>query len=211
MLLVRSSVLAMLVAALLTLPAGLADEARPVHLWAGTADERVHVDGDAIDPVSLRADVKGLCADVEPILSGDGLSVDPNDPGIVSGWEPTRDGTRETGVGGACMPFGDDANQTMLVTFQAIGPTGSALRAVVCVDVDGDGTCGGNGDRVDLCRLSNDDPVSVWTGGPCQVFADPAAADPTIYFLTVTSLTTDAGGLVQSTGVAGYAFAYRAS
>ena len=204
----RVSVLAVVTVALLSAPLVLAEDARPVHRWLGSGDARVHVDGPVVSPLSLSADVKGLCADVEPVLTGDGLSVDPSGPGVTAPL-PMRDGARETGVGGACFAFGEDANKTMRVTFQELVSSGTSLRALVCVDVDGDGSCGAPADHVDLCRLSSEQPVSVWTGQPCQIYADPAAADPTIYFLALLSLETDTSPVV-SRGVAGYAFVYPA-
>lgn len=200
----RVSVLAVVTVALLSAPVVLAEDAIPVHRWVGSGDARVHVDGPVVSPLTLSADVAGLCADLEPILTGGGITVNP-----LSFPQPTRDGVRDVGVGGACFPMGANVNKTVRITFQELVSSGTTLRAVICVDVDGDGDCGAPVDHVDLCRLSSESPVSVWTGQPCGIFADPAAADPTIYFLAVTSLETDTSPVV-SRGIAGYAFAYAA-
>lgn len=66
----------------------------------------------------------------------------------------------------------------------------SEIHDVACVDVDGN-CSGSSGDDVDLCGCLD---VSLITGGACQVYADPAAADPTLHvFILAKTIVKDEG------------------
>ncbi|HWH08791.1 MAG TPA: hypothetical protein VNX21_06290 [Candidatus Thermoplasmatota archaeon] len=173
-----------------------ANPAHPdVHKWVGTGDQRVQVGAEG----QLRAYVYDLCANVEPFIH----SITPPELG--------RDSDDEAGVGGACFTFvserGDATGLHLHPQVQWLQFTRplvvNQLLSLSCVDMDADGQCERGIDEMDLCRYDHQGDISVWTGEPCRIYANPAAADKTVYVLILTSV----GGspVVGSAALAGYA------
>ncbi|GEM_PF-6041861 len=168
------------------------------HTFVGVSaqDAQIHVDSNGIAfDSAVDTAVVGLCADVTPVLS----AITP--PTVF------RDGDTETGIGGGCFAFttvyGSDAGTTVTVFGQDIVGSINTVY-VACVDVNGDGLCTPDlgGDQYNLCENG----VSLTHGGSCQVYEDPAAANPYVYVLVLAGVTVDASGVTPTAAVAGFLF-----
>jgi hypothetical protein len=68
----------------------------------------------------------------------------------------------------------------------------------VCVDANGDGLCEAGSDPMGLCATgpAGSGGASL-AGGPCSVYEDPAAADPTVYVTLLSGVFVDTSGSVS--------------
>lgn len=103
------------------------------------------------------------------------------------------------GVGGACFPFvtqaGDDTGRTLTVyvTDAVFAP----VHWVACVDVDANGLCGDAGDEVNHCwnGPTGAGSVSHLDGGPCDVYANPAALlSPVVHVILLAEASVTPNG-----------------
>lgn len=175
------------------------------HYYYGISSLAVGTDlGVGAGETGIDFGLRGACYDLDP-----NLKLFP-EPTYVGG-----DGDPETGIGTVCLPFrtthGDDSGTTQwIAAMSTLG--GDDPTFTVCVDVDGNGRCQpGGADEFNLCRSegSTDLGRSLLRDGPCSIWLDPSAADPTVYIHIVRLVEADGGvtesGTATVTGIVWYA------